>query len=296
MRKPLHVQRVTRATYLCRFVLEQYILRRLGRSVRRRRLPRLAVIAHDHIGDSIVIDGRYEGEVLDAITGWVLPRAVPGHETTVAIDIGANLGNHALAFAPLFAAVLAFEPNPIALHLLRANVEMNGCANVEIHPVGLGREDAHLAYQPLDENLGGGRFVEGADTVHASRVLEVRQGDTYWRQRGDHRRIGLVKVDVEGMEASVFEGLAAVLREHQPLVLFEALSAAACVESTTVLRALGYTHFFTVERRDSRAPSAAVRAVLRLIRGADVWVRRLEDSPGGGHGMVLAVAHDVGIA
>ena len=295
MRKSLYVRRVSRATYLRRLVLEQYVLRRLGRSARRRALPRIAVVAHDHIGDSIVIDGRYEGDILDVITEWFLPHAVPRHEAMLALDIGANIGNHTLAFAPRFAAVHAFEPNPVALHLLRANVEMNGFANVEIHAVGLGREDARLAYAPLADNLGGGRFLDRGGDAHPTREFEVRNGDAFWRQCADPRRIGLVKVDVEGMESRVFEGLASVLREHRPMVLFEALTAAACEESTAVLRVLGYTQFFTVERREFGTLPTALRVILRLIRGADVLVRRLEDPPGGSHGMVVAVARDLEI-
>ena len=289
------MHRVPRTRYLWRYVIGQHVLRRFGDAARRRGLPRIAVIAHDHIGNSVMIEGRYESDVLDVITKWFLPRAVPRYETTLALDVGANIGNHTLAFAPLFAAVHAFEPNPVALHLLRANVEMNGVGNVEIHPFGLGRADARLAYQPLEDNLGGGRFVDDAG-ARPPRMLEVRQGDAFWRQRAERRRIGLVKVDVEGMEVAVFEGLADVLREHQPLVLFEALSPAACAENTALLRALGYTQFFTVERRDSQVPLAPLRALLRLIRGADVFVRRLEDSPGGVHGVVIAVAGDRGTA
>lgn len=294
MTKSLYVRRVPRTTYLWRYVIGQHVLRRFGDAARRRGLPRIAIIAHDHIGDSIVIEGRYESDVIDAVTKWFLPRAIPQHKTTLALDVGANIGNHTLAFAPLFAAVHAFEPNPVALHLLRANVEMNGIGNVEIHPFGLGRSDALIAYQPLEYNLGGGRFV-GDDGACSARTLEVRHGDAFWRQRADSQRVGLVKVDVEGMEVSVFEGLADVLREHQPLVLFEALSESACAENTVVLRALGYTQFFTVERRDSHAPFAPLRALFRLIRGADVHVMRLEDTPEGGHGMVIAAAHDLGI-
>jgi FkbM family methyltransferase len=286
--KALCVRRVSRAKHLYRYMVGQFILRRLGTEARRKHLPRMAIIAHDQIGDSVVIDGRYETDVLDAVAGWLLPRAVSDHGAAVALDVGANIGNHTLAFAPLFAKVLAFEPNPIALHLLRANVEMNGLRNVEIYPFGLGRTDARLPYRAIQDNLGGGHFLIEGDASQQGQAFEVRNGDALLGGGADGRRIGLVKVDVEGMEASVFEGLSEVLRKHKPVVLFEALTPDACARSTNALRALGYAHFFAMERRNSYLPFAPLRIVLRLLRGADVLVRALEDVPDGERNMVIA--------
>lgn len=283
----LYVRRVSRRKHLCRHVAG-YVVRRLGRAARRRNLPRLAVIAHDQIGDSVVIDGRYETDVLDAIAEWLLPRAVPDHRTAIALDVGANIGNHALAFAPLFAKVLAFEPNPIALHLLRANVELNAVSNIEIYACGLGHADGQFRYALVPDNLGGGRFLSDRALSSNGPMFDVRNGDALLSRREEGQRIGLVKVDVEGMEDSVFQGLSKTLREHKPVVLFEALTPEACVNNTNALRVLGYTHFFAVERRDSCLPLASLRMALRLIRGADVLVTPLAPSSRGAHGMLVA--------
>ena len=283
----LYVRRVSRWKHLWRHVAG-YAVRRLGKTARRGNLPRLAVIAHDQIGDAVVIDGRYETDVLDAILEWLLPRAVPDHRTVVALDVGANIGNHALAFAPLFAKVLAFEPNPIALHLLRANVALNAVSNIEIYACGLGDTDGEYPYATVPDNLGGGRFLSGRALSSNGPIFDVRNGDALLSRREEGQRIGLVKVDVEGMEASVFQGLSKTLQEHRPVVLFEALTPEACVTNTNALRALGYTHFFAVERRDSYLPFAPLRMAIRLIRGADVLVMPLVPSTQGAHGMLVA--------
>ena len=96
--KPIRVSRVRRTSHLRSF-LGDIIVQRMGERARRLQLPRMAIFAHDEIGDWVVIDGRYEADILDAITGWLVPRALPEHRLMTALDIGANIGNHTLAFA-----------------------------------------------------------------------------------------------------------------------------------------------------------------------------------------------------
>jgi FkbM family methyltransferase len=288
--KPLRVRRVSRAKHLSRYV-GRYILRRLGKRARERDLPRLAVIAHDEIGDSVVLEGRYDPDILEVVTRWLLPRASRGHATEIAMDVGANIGNHALALAPFFAKVLAFEPNSVALHLLRANVEMNEVKNVEIIPCALGRANDRLWYDAAQGNIGAGRLVMEAQSPRFAPVFQVRNGDEFVKSRNDGRRIGFIKVDVEGMEAAVLEGLAEVLRAHRPVVLFEALTPEAYRETQKVLRSSGYDHFFAIERQNSRLPLAPLRAMLRLVRGSDVFVRRLEYDTDEASSAIVALVH-----
>lgn len=58
------------------------------------------------------------------------------------VDVGANIGNHAVYFGqlPNCTKVLAFEPNPASLRLLRINVLLNYLdEKIEVHPFALGK-------------------------------------------------------------------------------------------------------------------------------------------------------------
>ena len=60
------------------------------------------------------------------------------------IDVGANIGNHAVYFGqlPNCSKVLAFEPNPASLRLLKINVLLNHLdEKIEVHPYALGQSD-----------------------------------------------------------------------------------------------------------------------------------------------------------
>ena len=132
------------------------------------------------------------------------------------LDIGANVGNHAIAAARLMNApkVIAFEPNPEAFRILRCNIALNDLAGVIQHvPFGLSDHDGHARAQSPEHgrNLGGTRLVEGEGDI------ELRQGDAFCA----HEDVGFIKIDVEGAEMAVLGGLKETIARHRPPMLVE---------------------------------------------------------------------------
>ena len=134
------------------------------------------------------------------------------------VDIGANVGNHSL-YAALFlgaARVIAFEPNPLAYRLLVQNVLVNGLEQViDLSRLGVGvgaREEGGYSMERRRRNLGGAKMLPGE-----SGKLRVLPGDTLLEGEAP----ALIKIDVEGMEMAVLEGLKATLRQHRPVLLVE---------------------------------------------------------------------------
>ena len=133
------------------------------------------------------------------------------------IDIGANVGNHALYFATRMSAarVVVIEPNPLALAPLMANVLLNRLDHViELGLLGVGLSDRSaggFGMKRHDRNLGATRMFEGKGD------LEVHRGDDLLEGEAPD----LVKVDVEGMEMKVLSGLEGILDAHRPVILIE---------------------------------------------------------------------------
>ena len=132
------------------------------------------------------------------------------------VDIGANVGNHTL-FAALFmgANVVAFEPNPPAIALLRANVALNGLGDrVDLTHLGWGLSDAEGAgFSTVTKraNLGATRLVAGGGAI------PVRTGDAML----GGRPVDFIKLDIEGMEMQALHGLSATIAAHRPPVFLE---------------------------------------------------------------------------
>src|SRR5271155_1215235 len=256
--------------------------RSLLRSIVKRSLPRLRryggrpifCVPGDHIGDSIFIDGLYEGALLQSAFATLLAGRAQQFAESACLDIGANIGNHSLFFADRFARVIAAEPNPIFCLALRATIALNGLTNVELFECGFGSEAGRFAYrQASSANLGASQFIIAGESAAAKDCpqLEIRIGDEVVESL-DISRLGLIKIDVEGLELAVLKGLPRTLSRHDPVVMFEAppevdrIGAEATLE---FLRSLGFVHLYSCERpRMPRKSSKIKRAIFRLRHGS----------------------------
>ena len=133
------------------------------------------------------------------------------------VDIGSNIGNHSLYVAAFLqpSRIIPFEPNPVAYRLLLSNVALNGFGHLfDLQFVGLGLSDSKatgFAMTPRDTNLGAARMQAGEGdiaTVTGDEALAKVTPD-------------FLKIDVEGMEMMVLNGLKETITRCTPTILIE---------------------------------------------------------------------------
>lgn len=141
-------------------------------------------------------------------------------------DVGANVGHHTLFMSGVADRVIAFEPFPAVRKQMEDKISLNDLKNVQIIPVALGVRDEDLTYYPGEgANSGIGTFIaENASQNRVSHVLPVRHGDTLFAEN-ELPVIDILKVDVEGFEANVFEGLKHRIAQDRPVIVTEMLDA-----------------------------------------------------------------------
>ncbi|MEB8389342.1 FkbM family methyltransferase [Rhodobacteraceae bacterium KMM 6894] len=133
------------------------------------------------------------------------------------IDIGANVGNHAMFFATAMQAarVIVVEPNPLAMAPLMANVLVNRLNGViDLSLLGVGLSDASeggYGMKRHDKNLGATKMFAGKGD------MQVHPGDALF----EGETPDLIKIDVEGMEMKVLSGLEKTVKTHRPVILIE---------------------------------------------------------------------------
>jgi FkbM family methyltransferase len=140
----------------------------------------------------------------------------------IIIDVGANVGNHAVFF-DRFAMpreVLVFEPNPAASGVLLKNIALNDCRTVNTRYLHMGVGDGvgrwRVGEMPPN-NWGGTRLVadpEGSATARLDDLLP-------------DVRVALIKIDVEGMEAAVLRGAGRLIAGSAPVIAVEVTPATA---------------------------------------------------------------------
>jgi FkbM family methyltransferase len=161
----------------------------------------------------LVATGTYD----TPFTAFVQRHIEPGDTV---IDVGAHAGLFTLLLAYQVwetGRVIAYEPSPRMLELLRDNVTMNWLSDrVEIVPKAAAAVSGSLPFlAPTRYTMTGSlrpveHLLKTEDRVEALERLEVEAEplDVYL---GRLKRVDLVKVDVEGAEEQVFAGMEQLL-------------------------------------------------------------------------------------
>lgn len=187
------------------------------------------------------------------------------------LDIGSNVGNHALFYSRFANKVFCFEPNPEVLEKLRVNVSESKAENVVIFDFALSNINGKLRFfKNSERNLGGGSFEcghEGIDPI-TSQFLVAKRGDDVLPDLG--AGINYVKLDVEGHEAKVLQGMKKWSENLRPVFDFEfSKTLKESIGNKNELMALfpnDYTLFGTQQKYEWRA--------LRLIAGYELCLTK----------------------
>ncbi len=161
------------------------------------------------------------------------------------IDVGANIGNHALFFATHLPArrVVAFEPIPETFEMLRRNIDLNNKSHVvcaEALGVGHSNGAARISFQ---DRANTGLTSLSMDAEGSIRIIRL---DDWFADFPHH--IDLIKIDVEGFELNVLQGAQDLLKRHKPVVHMEIWrSSRTAVASQALLADLGYSEPTQIE-------------------------------------------------
>lgn len=134
------------------------------------------------------------------------------------LDIGSNLGSCALITRYIPGTrCIAFEPNPAVHDILAANLALNGVSDrVEALCIATGPRSGEV-YLEVDDNAWRSGFAHLTEQPTINRV-PMRTVDEVVGKRGPVR---LAKLDVEGYERFVLEGMADILERDHPVIIAE---------------------------------------------------------------------------
>ncbi|MEX2132063.1 MAG: FkbM family methyltransferase [Pseudohongiellaceae bacterium] len=148
---------------------------------------------------------------------------------TVFCDVGANIGQHSLFMSTVASRVHAFEPYDKVRNRLLHQIGINKLENLQVHPVGLSVRDEVLPfYAPTGRNEGIGSFDQDSVAKGNRSIgsLQLVNGDAYLAANDIHH-IDLMKIDVEGFEKPVLQGLQKTLFDYRPIIICELTYAKA---------------------------------------------------------------------
>ncbi len=173
-------------------------------------------ISHAHVGS--IAGGNLESAVQEAMVRHL-------GRGDVLYDIGANLGFFSLLGAHLTGLdegrVFAFEAAPDNAEAIRRNAALNGISNVTVINRAVAASSGRGRLQVVDDQSWS-KLIEYGEHPFTERVIEVELvaiDDLVGP--GQLPPPTVVKIDVEGAEIAVLEGMRETIERHRPAIICE---------------------------------------------------------------------------
>jgi len=169
------------------------------------------------VQETILSEGIWEPKT----TRYLCDSLSPGQ---VFLDIGANAGYFSLLASRLVGEsgkVLAVEPNPVMAEQLRRNVERSILSNIAITEAACSDSvEVRELYVGNPYNTGNSSLSRENLAWTKSVRVKCTTADLLL-ERYHLQRVDLVKIDVEGAELQVLQGMPNVLERLRPKIIIE---------------------------------------------------------------------------
>lgn len=191
---------------------------------------------NDIIQRTLLAGSFYEIEELE-----YLKSIIPPHSNV--LDIGANIGNHTVFFSKICRcdSVIPFEANPPAIALLTETAKSNDLVNVDLSYLGkaVGKTEGYVEFSNVqNNNLGSQEFKPTLEQAG----IPCRPIDAF-----NFKNIDFIKVDVEGMEIDVLEGMERTINLNKSVLYVESKK-----RNLPLLFALLRKHNYRIEKTFQR--------------------------------------------
>jgi FkbM family methyltransferase len=173
-------------------------------------------LSHAHLGS--IASGNLESGVQEAMVRHL-------GRGGVFFDIGANLGFFSMLAAHLVGLhegrVYAFEAAPDNAEAIRHHAELNAIPNITVVCAAVSSHSGRGRLQVVDDQSWS-KLEDYGEHPHTEKVIDVDLvAIDELVSSGQLPAPTAVKIDVEGAELAVLEGMRNTIREHQPAVICE---------------------------------------------------------------------------
>jgi FkbM family methyltransferase len=174
----------------------------------------------DPLDRKIIINKSYEVEETQ-----ILLNLVDKYSAEYFIDVGANSGYYSIKLSEKKLKVLSFEPNTEALFKLNKTLEINNNLKnkIKVFPFGLSNKNSELLMQSKIKfgytQPGGSSVTDSGDKKNIKTYkANFKIGDEVLNLKS---KILAIKIDVEGHEMYVLNGIINLLKSNKSILLIE---------------------------------------------------------------------------
>jgi FkbM family methyltransferase len=172
----------------------------------------------EHIQQQLFWYGYYEKEVIQLWESFT-------HADFTVLDIGANTGYYSLIAAKRAKQVYAFEPSPAVRQQLEKNIGINNIQNITVEPYAVSDTTGSATlYISANDNSGMTGMQPAENFSGITETVSTISIDE-WIRSNVSPTINAIKIDVEGAELKVLEGMKQLLERDHPPVFIEVVDS-----------------------------------------------------------------------
>ena len=176
--------------------------------------------------DTLSLELQRIGYLEDCLTLYKISQQISGKG--IFIDVGANVGACSIPMAASGMTTLAFEPMPSNLHYFTKSVLVNqhrlgNLPKLHVFAAALGATSKYITLHSQSDNFGNsmlGTFIRDSDSRLPAReasiesTVRVLTYDEAIASLPSNGSVALMKIDVQGAEASVLQGMNGTFASH----------------------------------------------------------------------------------
>jgi len=145
----------------------------------------------------------------------------------ICLDIGANIGYYVLLESKIIGKegkIYAIEPSPENYNCLKRSLELENIQNVDAYNFAAGNNDGRIRFFVNERSNGCKVLQEGQEPPpnKPGKIIQVplKKIDKFVEEK-NLEKIDFLRMDVEGFELQIFEGMQKTLRKFKPTIQLE---------------------------------------------------------------------------
>ena len=258
-------------------------------------LPKDSLVKVKIFGNTLVVDAKDMGGVgLSIIFDKIYHRTMTNYlqntikEGMVFVDIGANIGYFSVIASKLVGnsgKVIAFEPEKHNFELLEMNVQINACNNISCINKAISNIESNSDLFVDKISFGSASLVSPSKYVrtfsHEKYLVETISLDKFIDTKVD-----IVKIDVEGYETKVIDGMKRILLENRDIILIVEYIPYGAVrinrkpcEMFDALTNVGFS-LFDIDERNNKVCPITADVIIKKYTGnetTNILARRIHE-------------------
>ena len=260
--------------------------------------PKMLVLKGDHQSGEILALDCYEKVFIDFFKKN-MKFICPDSENKIMLDIGASYGTYCLNFSPFFKKLIAFEPAKVSFTILNSNIKINNLQNIISENVGLSDFDG-TANIVVPKGDNGSAFIlknnKNIDLINNNLYeVDVKSLDLYVKNNLKDVKIGLIKIDAEGLEPDILKASKDTIIQNLPVILFESHGAKQLVKVINILQEFGYYNFYKLTQSRRLWKNKMFNYIEFLFRPNFLKVNEIKDIKDENYQVVIACVNKINL-